>query len=559
MESSELVEKALNIGAGSEELITGVKPVVTLNKVVNTILHKALENTMNPVQQNTQVSPLTLKIAQSMEDKMIEQFINNFGGQSNKQHSVWGTIEKAAEAIKAVAENPQHPLFSNIGELSKNILGAVRNDENGNNTNGKQQTKQSSPEEIILQLNPDNLNDLEKWVQLLKSNPQNPQVDDINQLRQFLIEEQIGIRQRYGLPLPDEQITNKTQNQPRQSKDINRQLINRYEQGGSLPQNEPFFNDSQPIQQNISEKILSLSPDDPVSLHEYQALKGIKGVDQSIVKKMMTKEQEELRAKMGTSGTKQGPVRKQETFPSGDRWTVHDLNKPLSETKAKIQSMSEIMEAPEGNDGTIVKKSDFHKEINYNPKEDSHQGHQNEQNEPPIQSVDPVDKIMRVLDKLDRKIEWIENEVVALKAGKVIDLDYGQLINPNPVMEDVNVNLDNMGVKDTETLPENNAPKSEGTSTTEAKPTIEDNQISNIVVTEIENKETPIAVTSSSDSDSGTSSSPSLSDISESVNPMKEKKPEPEKVKKRIIKKKPKSDTEESKNQEVNEELNVET
>lgn len=290
---------------------------------------------------------------------------------------------------------------------------------------GRTDNTQRGVEEFVSKLNPDDINDLQKFIELLKINPQNPQISDLNQAKQILINEQNRIREASGVS-----------NQPR---DMNRQLMNQYENQPTHPQNSRengtfFSNQPQNVPpQNNDEFVMSLNPDDPVSQQQYMAFKKISGVPLNEVKRFMIKEQNALRSKL----------------------------EPVNDDQFKWNDLDEVK---------VMKKEDFYEEINYKqPPKPEGNPLLNEQPEmSPNQAVqNPMDTILRILEKLNTKVEQLNAEVVKLKSEKGSEIK-------DVVLTDTPTKNDNI-------IPEEISPKTEEIPPETTLVTNGDNKISDVI------------------------------------------------------------------------------
>ncbi len=436
MRKSEYMVEVIDfVEAAGEEI--SINPKVSVTKAVNNLLDKTLQNALNPTPQPT-YSSTVMRIAQATEEKMINDYLNGGTKSSGGRYSVLDTAAEGFKAIQALMQNPDHPVCQKIKDFSlKDLLGVMQ--QNGNGTRNNQMDTEKV-NQFILQLNPDDYDSIADYIKLSQKIGGNVS-SNFSEARQSLLKDQYMLRKQYGIeeqqPQQQQQLQQQYQQQPQQPQqqpqqyqsqrpiqrqdinrqDINRQLIDQYVQN-----QDPFFNQNQPninlsdTKQSPEEMILSLSPDDPVSIHQYAYLHNITNLDAQTIKKMLISEQTQLRKSI--------PQEQPPEFPTGDSWDAKDLNKPVSKPVTQEQdskerlpamSMSTILGTNEGDDGSTISRTEFEKEINMSQAQVQTESQPEQQQQPQSE----IEKISMMLQKMGDNLEGglltMNQEIAVLK------------------------------------------------------------------------------------------------------------------------------------------------
>ncbi len=545
MEVLDVTDALAKASEAAEITPEDLKYVNTMSKLIKA--QNAFTKLLPQPQPQPQINPLILKMAQNLENRMVEQFLSNL--EPKPQSSGVVSLGKDVfKTIQSITEHPESPLSQGIGNIISSLNEGFQNYRNNGNGSGNT-NKLSSKEDIykfVLSLNPSNLNDLQKFKELISQDPQNEKLEDLNDVYKALINEQMLIKKELNIPdeiqqsiqQPQQQQSIQQQQQPmrqqqpiqpqQRQRDINRHLIDQYDIPQNQNQNNAFFNNNvnpnlsiSDTKQSPNEIILSLNPDDPISIHQYASMRNIFNLDAKTIKNMLIKEQEQIRKSI--------PQPVQSTFPSGDSWNNEDLNKPLSKPTPTSESMSTIMGTTEGDDGTTISRTEFEKEINLNqPHISNSQPEQilsqpEPKPEPSINSdISNIENLIQRLgtnlengiEAMNKKIEFLENEVMILKSEKVANMDYSQLINSNSVMECIteNVNTDIIGIENDSTIPKSNTENDSDKLKTESEITqIPSSEVGTIPSMSVPTStpSTEIDISSITSTEAGTSSIPS--------------------------------------------------
>ncbi len=479
----------IDVEKEAEELITeqDVKILNSLDKFAK--VSRKFSNLQQPQQNQSNnllfglEEEVVNQFRQGIRQKFTEQILPNlFTSPQPKEQGWMGMAKDGMKVVQSLAEHPDSPMSQAVGSIINSMANAYNNynQMQKGNGNGESNKKLPSMEEIILKLEPNDINHLMKFKQIVESNPENPKIDDLNELHNILLQEQNRIREAHNIPVVSQnqnenktsneeiiqqqhqrQLQNQGRNRPR-NQDINRELMDRYDnpsqyqnynQNQNINPQSDFFNNSQ-VKQTPEELIMSLSPDDPISIHQYAYMRNLGNLDAITVKKTLIKEQEQLRKSIVPQNQQKIEV------VTGDSWDNKDLNKPVPKSSL---SMNEIMQTNEGDDGSVITRTEFEKEINLNQNPQTQiQSLPEQQQQAPELSEQPsnqenqiqnenFDKIMRILDKMDKNYQYLVDEITAIKAGKVINMDYAQLIEGI-----TDVNPDIMGIENDSTIPESN-------------------------------------------------------------------------------------------------------
>jgi hypothetical protein len=180
--------------------------------------------------------------------------------------------------------------------------------------------RQKKQDQQIMSFDPNDPAQMQQFMQAVN-------MTDINAAKNVLIGEQERIMKARGV------INNQ------QPKDINRQLMQQYDDPQRMPQqqvlggstNDPFFGQqsSQPAPNN-NDFIASLNPDDPISQQQFMAARGMSGVPLDEVKRMMLKEMRSLK-----------PASTDNEMDS--KWGSHE-EKPVETTIKKDDPINSILQ-----------------------------------------------------------------------------------------------------------------------------------------------------------------------------------------------------------------------
>ncbi|MDD3474363.1 MAG: hypothetical protein PHP08_00485 [Candidatus Dojkabacteria bacterium] len=459
------------------------------------------------------VISLGRRFEEALNQKLNDEVIGNLVGNIFRGGSPVGEVKKSHSGIIGafldIADTKMgYALGEKFGDKATELvkmfgadrIGAMMDAYSGkvpqNQQQGQGQEHQASPEEqqkeiekIIMGLDSTSIDDMNVFMQ--KTGMKN-----LYDAQRTLLAEQDRILQNRGLSkksqeqsqensIPNENVRDRSKRRP---SDMNRDLIDRYDNPDQYnqrsqqyqqnnfqtPSNDFFggggsVSSGTSLQQTPEEMILSLNPDEPSSIHQYMSLRGITGVEQSIVKKMLMKEQRELSGKLSNPINPAQDQIKQES--RNFSWSEKDIGKPIEETKAKMSSMSEVLgNQTEGNDGTIMKKSEFYEEIGLgkdNKQENKPDTQQSNTQQPSTQqsnaqqpneslnvilsAIQNLDKntenVMTVVTQMEKKIELLENEIVVLKeksSNEIKDIVYSDIPYDEENILQENVNIDDL-------------------------------------------------------------------------------------------------------------------
>lgn len=422
------------------ELYNAVKPAEagvpvisdTTVQVIND--YKQLSKTMSdfqkmlaPVQQPQNAGLLGIldeeivgQIKQGLRERI--NVSNLFAPAQQPQSS--SLLKDGLRTIQSLAEHPESPISRLIGDTLNNIAEAYNGYKNKNGNNGNTNELHKNEEDIykeVLAMSPDNIEHLARYTQIIRQNPENPATSSIEEIRKLLVNDQAYIRKKFGIPTEEQQ--------PQQ--DINRELIQKYENqpGQTTTGSGNFFNNNPPQgSQSPDEVILSLSPDDPVSIHTYASMRNLNNLDATTIRKTLIKEQEQLRKAMQ---------------PGIDsKWTEHDAQRTLVNTPQNdgVEHMSKAEFLAD-----IAKESGLPVQVQQTQEQLS------EQSPSPSNPENPFETIMRILEKQDKNIDYITNEIVYLKSRLAIE-------EPAEVITD---DSDNLVSETNKTIPSDNITKDE--------------------------------------------------------------------------------------------------
>ena len=364
-------------------------------------------------------------------------------------------------------------------------IGAMMDAASGRAPSSQQQSgeRQLTPEEqqkkieiALMSFDSTNINDMAKFMEAtgIKSLPD---------AQRALLTEQDKILQGRGLTRKPQEISpeNVTPNESPRTKsknrqnDMNRDLIDKYDNPGNQtdnmqpPRNDFFETNSPPnmgFQQSPEEIILSLNPDEPSSIHKFMAMRGIVGVEQSTVKKMLMKEQKSLlsnpsnhiqEANQSNIAT---PLAQDEQVVQGTIITPEEDERRISQSRI-LSGNEYLVTTPhvEQKQQEQPKIQQINIPLSQNKIEQS-----NTVQDEPINSSNSensLDTIMKVLNKLDKKIDSLEFEIDTIKkSNKIRAYDFTDVISSEePISVTKTVNVDTLTNKSPRTVSLNDVTK----------------------------------------------------------------------------------------------------
>lgn len=366
----EAVNKVVGITKGDNDLNN-----VTLgefNKYVR--IQSALEN---QIEKRSRSSPMSLgekladridsKISDDIVDNMIGSMFNMGGNGVNAKPSRSGFVGAAFDLLDTkfgygLGETLGNNATKLIESLGKERIQAVIDAYNMKDMTPEQiqemqqqkmleQQQMASPEEqqkredsIIMTLDSTNSSHVTEFMKAFG-------IKDFNEAQRVLLFKQSEIVQRRSSGGKDVGIQNEiaVRNQGK-TKDLNRQLIEQYEQGNANASagngiignrtSEGFF-DNAPFgisgQDNVTDKdfMLSLNPDDPADLQKYMSRYNYNApIDE--IKRMMIKEQKKYRGEMTHAESKKVDIMETITgsvdkLPLNEGWKDEDIGKKSNE------------------------------------------------------------------------------------------------------------------------------------------------------------------------------------------------------------------------------------
>ncbi len=430
---------------------------------------------------------------QKLNDEVIGSLVGKmFGGNSSSPspgNASAGMVGGVLHELKGILDTKfGYGLGEKLGgsatELIKTIgqerVGQLIDNYNQNlNPNSQQpQQPQLTPEEqqkraesTIMSFDSTNISDMTKFMEATG-------IRSLPDAQKLLLSEQDRILQSRGLTrtnsphqtsqqsaefsTPNENPRTKDRSRSNKPNDMNRDLIDRYDNPDQFSQgNQPFssdnFNpprndffsignpDSSPnlaLQQTPEERILSFNPDDPTSLHQYASMRNISGVDASTIKKMLIQEQRNLMSK--SSNSTQNSI----SSSSIDAQNKNSQGISPDEDQARLRGGTNSNEFPVQIPTKLQEQQTLQEQQMQQPPQqlsDNTQNNSSNSTSDTSDSSSSMDTIMRVLNKLDEKIDYLESEIITLKSNTIKSASFTE-ISPSEEQTTIlkSVNVDNL-------------------------------------------------------------------------------------------------------------------
>lgn len=413
---------------------------------------------------------LGMKIEEKVSDTFIDKMLGgmfNIGGTSSVKPGGWLEIVKTV-LDSGFAQQAGAKLPETIAALSKTI-GPQKTEQladavvNAVNPKKSVEDEQRKMEEFVISLNPVNIVDVNKFMDLVNANSDNVKITDVTQARNILIEEQDRIR--INNPMLAKQSNSPGQRYLEENRDMNRGQ--RFPSKSHSGINNDFF-DGRPGNTNIPmstpgngnqitpEEMLSIDSNKDESVIAYAWRKGPGQFDFNIdnlydksnksnlekVRSMLRREQDNL-----LKGVEQGqlPIEEQ-TEGIDSKWDNKDIGKKVKMNKdGEILVPPSVADSPVIEDGEVrvMKKSEFLEEIGMTPKE---------QQQPVVQSEDQ-NSMMILLQKMANNFDSGISELnskLQLMENRINKIDE----QPNQIIPEVDTIPDVEIIPEVDTIPE---------------------------------------------------------------------------------------------------------
>lgn len=444
-------------------------------------------------------------ISQKLDDTFVQNFVGRLftGGtpsvEPKKPHSgIIGTLLDIADTKMGYAFGEK------IGDKATDLvkmfgterIGAMMDAYSGKTSPGQPQQQQLTPEQqqkqaetILMSLDSTNIEDMNKFMQMTG-------INNLYDAQKLLLSEQDKIIQSRGFARPRSQSQSQSQEQEQASNrtpsraknkqnDMNRDLIERYESSDQQYQqdfNQPndFFggntNSSLGFETGISsqtneEKILSLNPDDPTSLHQYSSMRNLVNLDAITIKKMLIQEQKNLLSKASTTpqitsqpNTISSPIRDAEVIEN--RGISPDEDQ--SQLKGGSPSNELVVQKPkQPSEQQSIQEQQVQPEHQVSSEQQTAEQQTAEQTNDASNDLTLMNTIMSVLDKLDKKIDYLESEITTMKKSgqsnseqRVIikNVNVDDVINKSPRIANLNDVTKYPNTQEDKETESNNAP-----------------------------------------------------------------------------------------------------
>ena len=369
---------------------------------------------------------LGMKIEEKVSDGFIDKMLGNMfnlGGTGSTKPGGWLEIAKVI-LDSGFAQQAGSKLPETIAALSKTI-GPQRTEQLADavvqavNPKAKSiEDEQRKMEEFVISLNPVNIIDINKFMNLVNANPSNNKVTDTNQARNILIEEQDRIRR--DNPELERQLDSPGKRYIEENRTSNR-LNDDFFDGRPRDTNQTARNVNQTarnVNQMNQEQILSIDMNNDDSIVAYAWSKGYGQILQETnglnkIRGMLAREQENIMKQIASPGeSEQTEQQMTGEIEQGDmKWSNEDVGK---KGIGKMDKKDEILVPPHIADGPVtengevkvMKKSDFLKEIGMTSKENQSESQpQSESQHQDISQQEANNSIMELLQKMAQNFD----------------------------------------------------------------------------------------------------------------------------------------------------------